>query len=76
MNICHAAKRWIRLGCLLAGVPFLIPPVYGADANPPKVFGGTQIQEIYRIRLDRGDLAIDLGQNITGRRRVDERLPG
>lgn len=59
MNICHAAKGWIRVACLLAGVPFLIPPVYGADANPPKVFGGAQIQEIYRIRLDRGDLLLE-----------------
>src|ERR1035438_9594576 len=59
MNICHAAKGWIRVACLLAGVPFLIPPVHGADANPPKVFGGAQIQEIYRIRLDRGDLLLE-----------------
>src|ERR1035438_10867241 len=59
MNICHAAKGWIRVACLLAGVPFLIPPVYGADANPPKGFGGAQIQEIYRIRLDRGDLLLE-----------------
>jgi len=59
MNICHAANRWIRLACLLAGVALLLLPVYGDDANPPKVFGGAQIQEIYRIRLDRGDLLLE-----------------
>ena len=30
-----------------------------ADAVPPKVFGGAQVQEIIRIRLDRGDLLLE-----------------
>jgi predicted DNA-binding protein with PD1-like motif len=59
VNICCATKRYIRVACLLAGVPLLIPPARGADATPPKVFGGAQIQEIYRIRLDRGDLVLE-----------------
>jgi len=59
MNVCSAPKGWIRIACLLAGVPLWMPPAYGADANPPKVYGGGQIQEIYRIRLDRGDLVLE-----------------
>jgi hypothetical protein len=29
------------------------------DAIPQAVFGGAQVQEIYRIRLDRGDLLLE-----------------
>ncbi|MSV29948.1 MAG: DNA-binding protein [Bryobacterales bacterium] len=28
-------------------------------STPPKVFGGAQVQEIYRVRLDRGDLLLE-----------------
>ena len=29
------------------------------DGNPPKVFGGAQIEEVYRLRLDRDDLLLE-----------------
>ena len=34
-------------------------PVNSQDAGAPKLFGGAQVQEIYRIRLDRGDLLLE-----------------
>ena len=59
MNFRFAIEKWMRAACLLAAVPLLTPPARGADATPSKVFGGAQIQEIYRIRLDRGDLVLE-----------------
>lgn len=59
MNTRCVAKGWIRAACLLAVVPLLLPPADGADPTPPKAFGGAQIQEIYRMRLDRDDLVLE-----------------
>ena len=59
MNTRFAIEKWMRAACLLAAVPLLLPPAQAADDNPGKVFGGAQIQEIYRIRLDRGDLVLE-----------------
>lgn len=36
-----------------------MPPAHAADNAAAKMFGGAQIQEIYRIRLDRGDLVLE-----------------
>jgi hypothetical protein len=43
----------MRLSLILATL--LIPHLHADE----KVFGGAQIQEIYRIRLDRGDLLLE-----------------
>jgi predicted DNA-binding protein with PD1-like motif len=59
MNIRLVAKNWIWIACLLSGVLILVPQGHGADTAVPKVFGGAQFQEIYRIRLDRGDLVLE-----------------
>ena len=48
------------LAVLPAALLFCLASPAGAQtATPPKVFGGAQIQEIYRIRLDRGDLLLE-----------------
>jgi predicted DNA-binding protein with PD1-like motif len=36
-----------------------ISPAIAVDPVSPAVFGGAQVQEIYRIRLDRGDLLLE-----------------
>ena len=48
--------------CTIFFVPALLclpPSLPAADKLQGKVFGGAQIQEIYRIRLDRGDLLLE-----------------
>jgi uncharacterized protein len=35
------------------------PCARAQQSPPPKVFGGAQIQEIYRVRLDRNDLLLE-----------------
>lgn len=45
-------KSW----CLLLA---LLPIAAAQDGNPPKVFGGAQVQEVYRLRLDRDDLLLE-----------------
>jgi predicted DNA-binding protein with PD1-like motif len=45
--------------CLLASMQLFVVPANAASPAPPKVFGGAQIQEVYRIRLDRGDLVLE-----------------
>ncbi len=37
----------------------LVFPALAEDPPPPKVFGGAQIQEVFRIRLDRDDLLLE-----------------
>ena len=37
----------------------LLPPTQAQNGNPPKVFGGAQVAEVYRIRLDRDDLLLE-----------------
>ena len=54
-----AVRKVARLACLLAVIQACAPAGNGADAVPPKVFGGAQIQEVYRIRLDRDDLVLE-----------------
>jgi predicted DNA-binding protein with PD1-like motif len=44
----------IAIACMLAGMHRL--PAQDAG---PQVFGGAHIQEVYRIRLDRGDLLLE-----------------
>lgn len=51
-----------RGAVLLAGAllgPLLVCSAAGQDKNLPKVFGGAQVQEVYRIRLDRDDLLLE-----------------
>jgi predicted DNA-binding protein with PD1-like motif len=43
----------IVLAAAIAAVAF------GQDSSPEKVFGGAKIEEVYRIRLDRGDLLLE-----------------
>ena len=43
----------VLLACALA------PLLLAADGNPPKVFPGAHIEEVYRVRLDRGDLLLE-----------------
>jgi predicted DNA-binding protein with PD1-like motif len=50
-------------GLLAAVMGFVTLPAGAQTANPPKVFGDAQIQELYRIRLDRGDLLLESIQN-------------
>src|ERR1035441_4471286 len=59
MNMIATVRECARLACLLAVIQACAPAGNGADAVPPKVFGGAQIQEVYRIRLDRDDLVLE-----------------
>ena len=43
----------------LAAVLFTAPPAPAQEAVAPHVFAGARIQEIYRVRLDRGDLLLE-----------------
>jgi predicted DNA-binding protein with PD1-like motif len=43
----------------LAAVLFTAPQASTQDSAAPQVFGGARIQEIYRVRLDRGDLLLE-----------------
>jgi uncharacterized protein len=52
-------QRYTWVICLLAAAGIPAPPAQAADNAPSKMFGGAQIQEIYRIRLDRGDLVLE-----------------
>jgi predicted DNA-binding protein with PD1-like motif len=45
--------------CLLATMQLCVLQANAAGPVPPKIFGGAQIQEVYRIRLDRGDLVLE-----------------
>jgi len=45
--------------CALTMAGILAVPASADDAISQVVFGGAQIQEIYRIRLDRGDLLLE-----------------
>ncbi|HZT32718.1 MAG TPA: PPC domain-containing DNA-binding protein [Bryobacteraceae bacterium] len=47
-------------GCIAGALAlWTAGPASAQHANPPNVFGGAQIQEIYRLRLDRGDLLLE-----------------
>ena len=39
--------------------PLALVPVNAQDAGAQKLFAGAEVQEIYRIRLDRGDLLLE-----------------
>lgn len=43
----------------LTVVLFAGPGAHAQQAGAPQVFGGARIQEIYRVRLDRGDLLLE-----------------
>jgi uncharacterized protein len=43
---------------LVLVVSLILAPVCGAE-DPPKSFGGANVQEIIRVRLDRGDLLLE-----------------
>lgn len=47
--------------CALLAAALLVstPRACAEGPQPPKVFGGAQIQEIYRVRLDRDDLLLE-----------------
>ena len=49
--------KWLPMGCVITAF-VIAPPCKPAD-GPGKVFGGAQIQEIYRIRLDRDDKILE-----------------
>ncbi len=57
MRIHQTFGLWSALALCLAA------PAMAQNANPPKIFGGAQVQELYRIRLDRGDLLLESIQN-------------
>ena len=44
---------------LLASMQLFVMPANAAGPTPPKVFGDAHIQEVYRIRLDRGDFILE-----------------
>lgn len=56
-----AKTSCIRVAFLVGAMGVWIPwPVLLAqDGNPPKVFGGARVEEIYRLRLDRDDLLLE-----------------
>jgi predicted DNA-binding protein with PD1-like motif len=43
----------------IAAILLSTPTVRAQDAAGPQVFGGAGIQEVYRLRLDRGDLLLE-----------------
>jgi hypothetical protein len=48
---------WVACGIVMAALAAQLP---GADGvNTDAVFGGAQVEEVYRIRLDRGDLLLE-----------------
>jgi predicted DNA-binding protein with PD1-like motif len=54
-----SVSRTVLFVCALGTAGMLVTPANAADAVPQAVFGGAQIQEIYRIRLDRGELLLE-----------------
>lgn len=54
-TVCGFVSRAL----LLAAMQLCAWPADGADPVLPNVFGGAQIQEVYRIRLDRDDLLLE-----------------
>jgi uncharacterized protein len=59
MRLSVTVLRFVPLVCLQAAIQLCVCPANGADTTLPKVFGGAQIQEVYRIRLDRDDLVLE-----------------
>src|ERR1035438_9820365 len=59
MRLSATVLRFVPLVCLQAAIQLCVWPANAADPAPPKVFGGAQIQEVYRIRLDRDDLVLE-----------------
>ncbi len=49
-------RRALALGLLAL---MIAVPALAQDGNPSKVFGGAQVQEVYRLRLDRDDLLLE-----------------
>ncbi len=49
--------KTLPFACL--ALALLAPGAVAQNGLPPKVFGGAQIEEIYRIRLDRDDLLLE-----------------
>lgn len=49
----------MRISSLLACCLLLPPGLPAADVLTDKVFGGAKIEEVYRVRLDRGDLLLE-----------------
>jgi hypothetical protein len=50
----NSVRGLVPTACLLAAILLQAGPAAGAD-----VFGGAQVQEVYRIRLDRDDLVLE-----------------
>src|ERR1039457_5472758 len=57
---------------LAAGL-FTAPQASTQDSAAPQVFGGARIQEIYRVRLDRGDLLLETILDTIRRNNIQER---
>ena len=49
-------KPWLMLAPLFC---FITAEAIGQDVNLPKVFPGARTSDVYRIRLDRGDLVLE-----------------
>jgi uncharacterized protein len=64
--------QWFRIACFLTAALVIAPPSNPADRAPAKVFGGAQIQEIYRIRLDRDDGILESLTNIIQERGIQD----
>ena len=59
MKYSATVRGFVTHACLLAAMQLCVRPARAADPLPPKIFGGAQIQEVYRIRLDRDDLLLE-----------------
>lgn len=59
LNRLHRFRKLPRYVLVLAALLAATPGARAAEPQPPKVFGGAQIQEIYRVRLDRDDLLLE-----------------
>ncbi len=49
-----------------------LPGLTAAAAELPKVFGGAGIQEVYRVRLDRGDLLLESILDVIGKNDIQD----
>jgi len=56
----------------LAAVLFIAPHAPAQEAVAPQVFAGARIQEIYRVRLDRGDLLLETIQDTIRRNNIQD----
>ncbi|HUP03986.1 MAG TPA: PPC domain-containing DNA-binding protein [Bryobacteraceae bacterium] len=68
---CATAGRTVFI-CALSAAGVLPLAANAADAAPQAVFGGAQIQEVYRIRLDRGDPLLESIEAVIKERNIQD----